>query len=125
MTEDRSKQVIACLGKFCPACQAIPAAGLCRLAGCPFAPGLTEYQNGYADGYNSGRVDEAAEAGATPLTPPTRETWTIQSSIYEGFSSEIWADDRKPGQRTIAVVRDYKDAVAILADRQKVDEGKA
>lgn len=26
------------LGKFCDACQAIPAAGWCRLAGCPNAP---------------------------------------------------------------------------------------
>lgn len=26
------------LGKFCKACQAIPAAGYCNLAGCPTAP---------------------------------------------------------------------------------------
>jgi hypothetical protein len=26
------------LGKFCPACQAIPQAGYCNLAGCPLAP---------------------------------------------------------------------------------------
>jgi len=43
------------------------------------------------------------------------EKWTLQSSIYEGFSTEIWADDRPPGERTIAVVRDYTDAVTILA----------
>lgn len=26
------------LGKFCPACQAIPSGGYCHLAGCPTAP---------------------------------------------------------------------------------------
>ena len=30
------------LGKFCDACQAIPAAGYCRLAGCPNAPPVAE-----------------------------------------------------------------------------------
>lgn len=43
------------------------------------------------------------------------EKFTIQGSIYKGFSAEIWADERDPGKRCIAIVRDYKDAVAILA----------
>lgn len=40
--------------------------------------------------------------------------WTLQSSIYEGFSTEIWADSRPPGKRTVAIVRDFQDAKAIL-----------
>lgn len=43
------------------------------------------------------------------------DDFTLQSSIYEGFSTEIWADNRPPGQRTVAIVRDYRDAVRILA----------
>lgn len=38
---------------------------------------------------------------------------SVISSIYKGFSSEVWDDAAPPGQRTIAVVRDYQDALAI------------
>lgn len=46
------------LANFCPACQAIPTAGFCGFSGCPKAPPLSEYQNGYVDGYVEGRRDE-------------------------------------------------------------------
>lgn len=60
---------------------------------------------------------EAAEARIAPRDGP----WTLESSIYEGFSTEIWADARAPGKRTVAIVRDYQDAIAILSGVQAAD----
>jgi hypothetical protein len=45
------------------------------------------------------------------------EAWTLKGAIYEGFSTEIWCEERGPGKRTIAVVRDYQDALAIMNAR--------
>lgn len=41
--------------------------------------------------------------------------WELQGSLYEGFSTELWANDREPGKRTVAIVRDFGDAQLILA----------
>ena len=50
------------------------------------------------------------------------ENWTLDPSIYEGFTTEISALDRAPGQRTIAIVRTYQDALAIMDARKIVSE---
>jgi Lar family restriction alleviation protein len=65
----------------------------------------------------SAELAEAYEA----LARRKANGWELQSSIYEGFSTEIWADGRPPGQRTVAIVRDYQDALTIMAAIAKAE----
>jgi len=82
---------------------------------------------------NRRTIREAAEALAAlearvgELERQVKEAngWTLEMSIYEGFSTEIWADGREPGQRTVAIVRDYRDAVFILAAIARATQAEA
>ena len=75
-----------------------------------------------AEDHVFGRGQEAASpSDGQGVVAPHRsgEIWSLQGAIYEGFAAEIACWEREPGKRTIAIVREYQDAIAIMADRLK------